>query len=175
MSDVGSPSSLGEPDQPAPPVDAPDAHAPDADARRPRSRSRLLIVAIVGTIVVLFAGYVGLSFLGSQVEEALRGTIEMGTETGSGCSVSSSTSSFSADDTLYFAVHLAREVPAGEIVTVRLLQDGAELESTARTFEESGTCLTGSVPASGFDPGHYRLEYLAGSEQLASGEFDIGT
>ena len=170
MSGVESPSGAGAAGTPDPSADA-----PATATGRPRSRLRLLIVAAVAAIAVLFAGYVGLTFLGSQVQEALRGTIELGTETGSGCSVNGSTTSFSAEDTLYFAVHLTREVAAGEVMTVRVLQDGAELESTERTFEQSGDCLAGSVPASGFDPGHYRLEYLAGSELLASGEFDIGS
>jgi len=170
MNDAEAPIEAAGPRASEPPVDA-----PTAAAGRPRSRLRLVIAAAVVAIATLFVGYVGLVFLGSQVQEILRGTIEMGTESGSGCSVGASTSSFSADATVYFAVHLAREVPAGEVLTVRVLQDGAELESTDRTFQQSGDCITGSVPASGFAPGHYRLEYLAGSEELASGEFDIGT
>jgi hypothetical protein len=59
----------------------------------------------VGVVIVaiLAVGYIGLTFLGSQVLEALRGTVEFGTG-GSGCSVDGRASSFPSDGASIYVV-----------------------------------------------------------------------
>ena len=130
---------------------------------------------MVGIVVVtiLTVGYIGLRFVGSQVQEILRGTIEFGTS-GSTCVVSAPASSFSSSNSIYYAAHFAREVPVGEAVTQRLLQNGTEVAAVPRTFEVAGDCVEGTIGADALTPGHYEMEYAVDVEVLAKGEFDIG-
>lgn len=151
-----------------PPPPAP-ADRPGGSSRRVR---RLIVVAVVVAVVAV-VGYVGLVFLGGQVKDVLRGTIELGSGPGEGCTVTGATTTFAQDDTIHYAVHLAREVPAGEQITVRLLRDGSEVGNQPQTYDTSGECVTGSATASDLDVGRYRLEYAAGAELLASGEFEV--
>ena len=146
-------------------------------AAPPKRSSRVRRVLIIGGLVaaVLFVGYVGLSFLGAQVGAALGGTVEFGTS-GSECTVEGRASTFTPDGELYVVAYPSRSVPAGEVVTMRVLQDGAEVLSQPQTFGaalDSGDCLSGSMSRAAFTPAHYRFEYLAGAETLAAGEFDI--
>jgi len=145
----------------------------DPAAGAPRGRRRRLILVGVVVIAILAVGYVGLTFLGSQVVDAQRGTVEFGTS-GSGCIVEGLGSRFPSDGaSIYEAAHLTREVRTGEVVTFRVSQDGTEVASVPRTFDAAGDCVSGSLPGALLTPGHYRVEYLAGSELLAAGEFDI--
>ena len=82
-------------------------------------------------------------------------------------------STFPANTSIYEVAHLAREVAAGETVTFRVSHDGAEVASVPRAFDVAGDCLGGTLPGALLTPGHYRVEYHAGSEPLASGEFDV--
>lgn len=145
-----------------------------ASPKRGSGRRRLLIIG--GLIVaVVFVVYVGLSFLGAQVAEVLRGTVEFGTG-GSGCTVDGRASKFTPGGSLFVVAYPSRDVPAGEAVTLRVLSDGVELASLPQTFGSAlgkGDCLSGSMPGDAFTPGHYRFEYLAGTETLAAGEFDV--
>jgi hypothetical protein len=143
----------------------------------PRRSSWLRRVLIIGGLVVaaLFVGYVGLSFLGAQVGTALRGTVEFGTS-GSECTIDGRASTFAPGGELYVVAYPSRVIPAGEVVTMRVLQDGTEVLSQPQTFGaalDSGDCLSGSMSRAAFTPAHYRFEYLAGTETLAAGEFDI--
>ena len=135
---------------------------------------RVLIVAGLGA-AVLFVGYVGLTFLGAQVGAALRGTVEFGTG-GSGCSIQGRASTFPPGGSLFVAAYPSRTVPAGEVLTLRVLRDGAELFSQPQTFDaalEPGDCVSGGMQGAELTPAHYRFEYLAGTETLAAGEFDV--
>jgi hypothetical protein len=131
-----------------------------------------MVVGIV-IIAILTVGYVGLRFLGSQVLETLRGTIEFGTA-GSTCIVSAPASSFSSGDSIYYAAHFARGVPIGEVVTQRLLQNGTEVAAVPRTFEVAGDCVEGTIAADALTPGHYDMEYAADVEVLAKGSSTSG-
>ena len=146
----------------------------DAVAAPPKRRSGVRRIVIIGGLVaaLLFVGYVGLSFLGAQVLEQLRGTVEFGTG-GSGCNVEGRASTFPAGGAVYAVAHLTREVPAGTVVTFRVAQNGTEVGSVPRTFDAAGDCVIGTLPGAALTPAHYRVEYLAGSETLAAGEFDI--
>jgi hypothetical protein len=142
-----------------------------AGGAKPRRR-RLLLLSAVIIVAVLGIGYIGMTLLGSPADSTSRGTVEFGTG-GSGCSVDGTASSFpSGTASIYEVAHFAREVRVGEVVTFRVLQDGAEIASVPRTFDATGDCLGGALP-SGLPPGQYRIEYLAGAERLAAGEFEI--
>jgi hypothetical protein len=154
-----------------------DAGPTDAPAAPPRHRSRLkglLIVALVG-VAALFLAYVGLRVIGGAVGEVLLGTVNFGTG-GSGCTLEGKATTFPAGSPLYVIANPSQEVPAGEVVTMRVLRDGAEVSSEPLTFESAiatGNCISGPLPSDAFTPAHYRFEYLAGTDTLASGEFDI--
>ena len=142
-----------------------------AGGARPRRR-RLLLLAGVIIVAVLGLGYIGMTLLGTPADSTRRGTVEFGTA-GSGCSVDGTASSFPSDTAaIYDVAHFAREVRTGEVVTFRVLHDGAEVASVPRAFDATGDCLGGTLP-SGLPPGEYRIEYLAGAERLAAGEFQI--
>lgn len=147
--------------------------APAMEPRR-RSMGRLVIVGGVVLAVVLFTGYVGLTFLGAQVQAELAGTIEFGTGGGSVCSVDGGATSFAGGTTVHTAAHLTRSVPAGSSITIRVLRDGAEIATDSVAFDTTGDCIAQSLQGGALSSGHYRVEYLAGSELLASGEFDAG-
>jgi hypothetical protein len=170
MYEVESSNQGAEPSAPGAvePLSAP------GDGRR-RRQVPMIVQFAIASVILLGVGWVGLTFLGMQVSTILRGTIEFGASAGSGCSVGSASATFSTDQTMHFAVHLSRAIATGETVTARLLQDGSELQSVPRAFEQGGDCITGSTPLSGLSPGHYRLEYLVGSELLGAGEFDVGS
>ena len=134
---------------------------------------RWLLLAGVIIVAVLAVGYIGMTLLGTQANTTRSGTVEFGTG-GSGCSVDGTASSFPpGTDSIYEVAHFVREVRAGEVVTFTVSQDGAEVASVPRTFDAAGDCLGGTLPGA-LPPGHYRIEYLAGAESLAAGEFDIG-
>jgi len=159
------------PDGPSPSPDAATNPAGSASARPGRGRRRIILAGVV-IVAILFVGYVGLSFLGARVLEQLRGTVEFGSG-GSGCSVEGRASTFAAGGAVYAVAHLTREVPAGTVVTFRVSQNGSEVGSVPRTFDVAGDCVTGTLPGASLMPAHYRVEYLAGAETLATGEFDI--
>ena len=151
----------------------PTAGADALPKRRPWLKRLLVIGGLV--LAILFIGYVGLSFLGAQVADALRGTIEFGTG-GSGCSVDGRASTFPLGSFVYVVAYPSRDVAAGEVLTLRVSQDGVEALSQPDTLDTAlgkGDCLSGSMPGTAFAPAHYRFEYRAGSETLAAGEFDI--
>lgn len=117
----------------------------------------------------------GLNCLGAQLKEVLRGTVEFGTG-GSGCSIEGRASTFPPRGSLYVVAYPSRTLPAGEVLTLRVLRDGAELFSQPRTFDaalEPGDCVSGGLQGAELTPAHYRFEYLAGTETLAAGEFDV--
>lgn len=133
---------------------------------------RLVLVGVV-IAAIIAVGYVAFTVMGSQARDAQRGTVEFGTG-GSECNVEGRSATFpSGGASIYEVAHLAREVQAGEVVTFRVSQDGTELASVPRTFDATGDCLGGTLPGALLTPGRYRVEYLAGSEILASGEFDV--
>ena len=149
----------------------------DGAAASPKPRSRGKDILVIGVVVVaaLFLAYVGLRVIGGAVGEVLLGTAQFGTG-GSGCTLEGKATTFPAGSPLYVVANPAQEVPAGEVVTMRVLRDGAEVSSEPMTFDTAivtGNCISGPLPSDAFTPAHYRFEYLAGTEMLASGEFDI--
>ncbi|HYO43554.1 MAG TPA: hypothetical protein VES19_10195 [Candidatus Limnocylindrales bacterium] len=135
-------------------------------ARDRQSRWRWLLAVCAGTVAILAAG------CGAQVETARTGTVEFGTG-GSGCTIEGVATSFpSGAGAIYDVAHFAREVSTGEVVTFRVLQDGKELAAVPRAFTATGDCLGGALPE-GLPPARYRIEFLAGTELLAAGEFDV--
>jgi len=124
----------------------------------------------------------------SEVPALHRGTIEFGSG-GSGCRVTTPSTTFSVGDTVHFVANLEREVRADEAVTIALSVDGDVLgEPASRMFDMPGDCIGGlsywayAAPPWGelstfpisWRTGHYRLELSAGGKLLASGEFNVG-
>jgi hypothetical protein len=140
-----------------------------------QSPSRWLLVICAAGIAILAAACgapTGTAPAGT-IETAPAGTIEFGTGA-SGCTIEGAASTFpSGAAAIHDVAHFTREVRTGEVVTFRVLQDGKELAAVPRAFAAAGDCLGGALPE-GLPPGHYRIEYLAGSELLAAGEFDVG-
>jgi hypothetical protein len=122
-------------------------------------------------------------FPASEAPEARGGTVEFGSG-GSGCSVTTPSASFSIGDTIHVAASLERELRADEVVTIALAG-----ETASRTFDVPGDCIAGvlywayaappwsdlSTFPIAWTTGHYRLEFSAGGEVLAEGEFDVGS
>jgi hypothetical protein len=154
-----------------------DAGPADQPAAAPKGRLRGKTVLVIAAVVVaaLFLAYFGLRVIGAAVGEALLGTAQFGTG-GSGCALDGKATTFPAGSPLYVVANPSQEVPAGDVVTMRVLRDGAEVTSEPLTFDTAivtGNCISGPLPSDTFTPAHYRFEYLAGTEMLASGEFDI--
>ncbi len=155
----------------APPEASSTAWVAPSDGGGGSRRTRgCLIVAIVAA-VLLVVGFFGLVFLGGQVESILAGTIEFGTG-GTGCSVTGEGKTFKASSPIHSAAYLQREIRAGETITTVVTFPNGTSEPSDRTFDDTGKCITEDVEP-GLEPGHYGLEYRAGTEVLAKGEFDI--
>jgi hypothetical protein len=129
----------------------------------------------------------------SDIPEIDRRTVKFGTG-GSGCTVTTPSTTFSAGDTIRFAANLEREVRADEVVTIALSVDGEVVgsdvlgEPMSRTFNAPGDCVAGflhwayaappwsdllAFPIS-LTTGHYRVAFSAGGKVLSRGEFDVG-
>jgi len=146
--------------------------APSAEPRQGSMR-RFAIVGLAVLLVLLLVGYVGLTFLGAQVQAVLSGTVEFGTGPASACTVEGRATSFTSGTTVYTAAHLARVVDSGTAVEIRVLQDGNEVGADSVSFDTSGDCVVQSLSGAALTAGHYRVEYLAGTELLSVGEFDV--
>jgi hypothetical protein len=148
------------------------AQAADAAAGTPsRWRRRLVVLALLA-IAILFVGYVALSFLGSQVREILKGTIEFG-RSGAACDVSDRTTTFKPGDTIYIESTLARDVRAGETVTSSIWNGATLLGTSDHAVTASANCMGGQIPAAAIPIGHIKVQYSVGTEVLATGQFDV--
>jgi hypothetical protein len=177
-----------EPAEPAEPADAvspppdvgagetppPVPHAPTgwvAEGPESGRRTRGCVIAAVVVVVALFVGFVGLVFLGTQIQSMLAGTIEFGTG-GQECSVSDRATTFPASATIHYAAHLQREMRGGEKITITVTFPNGTTDSTDETFDKAGQCVYQDIDP-GLDVGHYVMEFRSGTELLSKGEFDI--
>jgi hypothetical protein len=129
----------------------------------------------------------------SEIPEIHRGTVEFG-PSGSGCSVTTPSTTFSVGDAIRFAANLERLVRADEVVTIALSVNGEVVggdvlgEAMSRTFDAPGDCVAGfmhwayaappwrdlsAFPIS-WSTGHYLLELSVEGRVLSRGEFDVG-
>jgi hypothetical protein len=113
------------------------------------------VIAGVVIVLVLLFGFIGIVFLGSQVQEALKGTIEFGTG-GTECAVTGEGTTFPASATIHLAAHLERQVSAGEVISLTVLNPDGTTETGDSTCDTAATCL-----------------FRAGSEVLSRGELNI--
>ena len=134
-------------------------------------RARGCVIAGAVIVVILFVGFIGLVFLGAQIQSMLAGTIEFGTG-GKECSVSDRATTFPASATIHYAAHLEREVTVGEKITVTVSFPNGTTDSTDETFDRAGQCVYQDIDP-GLDVGHYLMEFRSGTELLSKGEFDI--
>ena len=159
------PSDAASPTPPA----VPGWVAPDGGARSGRRTG--CVVAVVVLAGVVFFSFIGLVFLGGQVQNLLKGTVQFGTG-GSECSLTQTGTTFASTDTIHLAAHFERTVAAGETVTMVVSYEDGTSETSDETFDEPTDCLFmdlgPGVPA-GRDP----VEVRAGTEVLARGELDI--
>jgi hypothetical protein len=165
-------ASTTAPDATTPPPAEPPPAIPGWAPQPARSRRTTgCVVAAAIVVAVLFIGYIGLVFLGGQVESILRGTVEFGTG-GSECSLTETGTSFATDETIHLAAHFERTTAAGETVTLIVTDQDGTTETNEQTFDAPSDCLFMDL-GPGIPPGHYALEFRAGTELLASGELDI--
>jgi hypothetical protein len=159
------------PPQGAVPPEAPTTEwvAPEATGGGRWTRGCLVVVIVAATVLIV--GFAGLVFIGGQVQSILAGTIEFGTG-GTGCSVTGTSTTFKASSPIHSAAYLQREIRAGETITTVVTFPNGTSEPSDRTFDDTGKCITEDVEP-GLDPGHYGLEYRAGTEVLAKGGFDV--
>ena len=161
-----------EPTTPGPVATTPWTPPPTSDPPKPGGRRRLGCFVLFVAVLV-FAGYVGLRFLGNQVATILGGTAEFGTG-GSGCAVNARATTFPrATGTIRAIAHLRREVQAGSKVTLEFQLAGRTLESSDETFPESGRCVYTQIDVDGLDPGTYTLILSTGDEELSRGSFEV--
>lgn len=153
--------------EPVPPVTG--WIAPEGGSGGGRRRGCIIAVVIIGAFLVF--GYIGLVFLGNQVQSILGGTIQFGTS-GSGCSVNGTATSFPASTAIHSVAYLERKTTTGETITIAVSYPDGTTDSTDQAMAAAADCLTQDI-APGLDPGHYGLEYRAGTEVLAKGGFDI--
>ncbi len=137
-----------------------------------RSRRRLLLGLGCGVVAVLFLGSVGALLLGAQGTAALRGKIEFGAGNDA-CRIAAPSSNFTTHDEIHVVAHLNREVSPGEVVSVVAIREGGLVDSADKTFGKAGDCTYWILRGDQLLPGGYRLEYRAGSELLAAGEFSL--
>jgi hypothetical protein len=174
------------PVQPEPPIPGwvpPDASAPGpeagswvvppAETGSGQARGCLRGCVIVGVIlaILVVVGVIAVIFLGSQVQSALKGTVEFGTG-GQACSVSGGATSFKAGTDLHFVALLERSVSAGETLTVVQTFPDGRTDTTDQKVENAASCMYGDLPA-GASAGHYAMEVRTGSEVLAKGAFEV--
>jgi len=68
-----------------------------------------------------FAGYVGRSFLGGQVQKVLAGHVQFGTTAPNGCDIAQSATEFSAGTTLYWGAYLLTVAPPGTTLLIEVV------------------------------------------------------
>jgi hypothetical protein len=177
--EVDSPPKVTSPERPAEGWGATPATIATASASQwatapPAGRSKSLwaLVALAVVIMVLAIGCVGLIFIGGQIQKILAGTVEFGTSEAVGCSVGQRAVAFPSGTSVHVAGHLQRKVESGEVVAITISRDGTVLSSGSEATTSAGDCMIGALPGDA-PSGHYRIEYLVGTEVLASGEFDI--
>jgi hypothetical protein len=72
--------------------------------------------------------------------------------------------------------YVARDIALGEPVSIRVSLDGRDLTSLPAQSDlalAAGDGLSAPISGEFLRTGHYRFEYLVGSETIAGGEFDI--
>ena len=161
------------PDAAAPAPGAGSWVTPPAEPTGERARGCLKGCVIVGAILGVLAVVliVAVIFLGNQVQSALKGTVQFGTD-GTACSLSGTETSFKVGTDLHFVAWLERSVAAGETLTVVQTFPDGRSDSTDQKVEGAASCMYGDL-ASGGSAGHYAMEVRSGSEVLAKGDFDF--
>jgi hypothetical protein len=146
---------------------------PTADpAARGRSRRPLVVGCAIAAVIVAILLYVGLSFLGGQVREILKGTVQFGTG-GSGCDVTGDATTFAPGQDIHVVANLSRDVKAGEVLAVEITHDGIAEAPSSRTLDATANCISGTLPSTVLQPARYRIVYSVGSEVVARGEFVV--
>jgi hypothetical protein len=161
-----------EPTTPGPVATTPWTPPPTSDPPKPSGRRRLGCFVLFVAMLV-FAGYVGLRFLGNQVATILGGTAEFGTG-GTGCSVTGRAASFPRSTGPVHAVaHLKHEVQAGTTVTLTIEQNGEPFETADQAFPETGACVYTTIEVGQLEPATYGLILSTGGEELSRGSFEV--
>lgn len=160
--------------EPSPPsVDQVQWVSPSSETPK-RSRTGCAIGAVIGVIALVVVVYVGLVFLGGQVQTLLAGTVQVGTG-GNGCSVTGEATSFpTSTASIHVVAYLEREAVAGETVAVTLHAPDGSKGTQSLELDSAATCVSLDLPLGGALPvGAYTLDYAIGSEVLATGGFEL--
>lgn len=114
-----------------------------------------------------------LTFLGSQVQSMLAGTVQFGTA-GVDCEVEERASALPAAGPVHYVATLSRDVGAGETIHFTLRRGaGTEIYSEDLGVDTTATCVSGTIPPGTLSAGAYVLEFTTGAERLAMGEVTL--
>lgn len=141
-------------------------------------RRRLVIGTLAASLAV---GVVTAGLTGPVVIERIaaaspsspaRGDVLFGTAR-EDCAVKGVSTRFTVGQEVHSAAKLHRWLAAGEEVALRASIGGVQLPEVQETYPSPVTCIFDGFATDQLPPGHYRMEYVAGSEVLATGEFDL--
>jgi hypothetical protein len=138
----------------------------------PRWRRRLLLVALA-VVVLGFVGYVGLSFLGGQVQKVLAGRVQFGTTAPNGCDIAQSATEFPAGTTLYWGAYLLNEAPAGTTLVIEESKDGQVVGTTEYVPTDAANCLATKNATAPLPAGTYTVRILRGVTEEATGTLTV--
>jgi hypothetical protein len=139
----------------------------------PRRWRRRLLVLGLAVVIVGFVGYVGLSFLGGQVQKVLAGQIQFGTTAPNGCDIAQSATEFPAGTTLYWAAYLRNEAPAGTTLVIEESRGGHVVGTTDYVTSVTATCLATTSATPALAAGIYTVRILRGSTEEATGTIAV--
>jgi hypothetical protein len=143
-------------------------------APEPAGRSRLRTGCIIGCLAVaavVVVGFIGLVFLGGQILDMFRGSVQFGTS-GTECNVTGTASTFSTSQQVHVVAYFERQVTTGETADLVVTFPDGTSQSDPQSFAEATDCLYLEA-GPGLDPGRYVIEVRTDAEVLARGEMDI--
>jgi len=162
------PTPSADPAAPPPVANDPGWVPPSGDPSRVRTGC---IIGCLVLALLIAAGVVGLIFVGGQIFDMVRGSVQFGTG-GTECQITGVRSTFTSSETVHIVAIFER--PAGPNETADLLvtyPDGTS-ETHPQTFAEATTCLYLDAGPE-LEPGSYALELRIGPEVLAKGAMTV--
>jgi len=136
--------------------------------------SRIRTGCIIGCLVLallIAAGIAGLIFVGGQIFDMVRGSVQFGTG-GTECQVTGVRSTFTTTETVHIVAIFERPAKADEAADLVITNPDGTSETHPQTFDEGTTCMYFDA-GPGFESGVYSLELRIGSEVLAKGAMTV--
>jgi hypothetical protein len=140
-----------------------------------RRRGRRLLVGALGIAVLLFIGFVGVSFLGAQVKEALAGQVVFGTQQpDSNCLIADSDTTFAEGVSLYWAAHFHESLPAGTTLVIEFGADGQTAGTREYTTSTDDTdCIAVAESTGPLSAGEYSIRVHRDADVQAEGSVTV--